>query len=181
MKKRKGVTIKINFTNRWLYSLIAIGILVIISAGVYAWANSAGVGHSYNELQPCSGTQILKMNGAGAWACGSDIDTGITTETDPQVGAVTSSRWCIGDGSAVQCNQIPLSKGVEIWKLNDGCKGPSQMINSDDVVFSKTCLSASCGSEGLYQSCGNPSCYHCTSCSGAQRTCDNERMGYLVY
>lgn len=32
------------------------------------------------------------------------------TETDPQVGMVTSNKWCRGDGSAIQCDQdTPLS------------------------------------------------------------------------
>ncbi len=38
MAKKRGlkINIKINLTNRWLYTLIAIGILAIISVGVYA-------------------------------------------------------------------------------------------------------------------------------------------------
>jgi len=38
MTKKRGrqINIKINLTNRWLYTLIAIGILAIISVGVYA-------------------------------------------------------------------------------------------------------------------------------------------------
>ena len=218
MKKKRGLNIHIHLTNRWLYTLIAIGILAAIGIGVYAYgtANPAVFGHSYNELQPCSGTQILKMNGAGAWACGTDttgghgdgtncaagqyplgVDAngnaqsctadalGITTETDPQVGVVTAYRWCIGDGSAVQCNQIPLNKGMAIYQLNDGCKGPSSIINSGDIVPSSTCVSANCVSStcsNCYQSCGNPDCYHCTSCSfTTPRTCNNDLMGYLVY
>ena len=40
MKKRGreiNINLKINLTNRWLYSLIAIGILAIIGVGVYAY------------------------------------------------------------------------------------------------------------------------------------------------
>ena len=37
------------------------------------------------------------------------------TETDPQVGAVTTSKWCRGDGSAIQCDlDAPLAAEVGI-------------------------------------------------------------------
>ena len=80
MKKRK---MQKQFSNRWLYTFIALGILLIIGVGVYADAN--GVGHDFSQLQTCSDSQILKMNGAGAWACANDATGGITSETDPTV------------------------------------------------------------------------------------------------
>ena len=96
MVKKEGrqIIIKINLTNRWLYTLITIGILAIVGVGVYAWADPVtGVGHDYTEIQPCANGQILKMSD-GAWDCGSDDDAvGITTETDP---TITDSR--IKDG-----------------------------------------------------------------------------------
>ena len=52
MKKRE-LTIKINLTNRWLYTLIAIGILAIIGVGVYAYNSGLSpsvMGHSAEEL-----------------------------------------------------------------------------------------------------------------------------------
>ena len=51
MKKKKGLSIQINFSNRWLYTFIAIGILIIMGVGVYAWANPiTGVGHDLSEI-----------------------------------------------------------------------------------------------------------------------------------
>ena len=50
----------------------------------------------------CSNNQIPKWNGT-VWACAADA--GIIAETDPQVAVVTSGKWCIGNGSAVTCNQ----------------------------------------------------------------------------
>jgi len=51
----------------------------------------------------CSANQILKWNGS-LWAC-ANMDT--ITETDPQVGTVNAGKWCIGDGTSVQCTQNP--------------------------------------------------------------------------
>ena len=69
MEKKKGFNIQINLSNRWLYTFIAIGILMIIGVGVYAWSNpTTGVGHSHDEIEPCPDGQILQTSG-GAWGC----------------------------------------------------------------------------------------------------------------
>jgi len=85
MKKRRGLTINIHLTNRWLYTFIAVGILAIIGVGVYAATYSAsGAGHPYTELSTCSANQFLKMNSAGnAWTC-ADMPAAVV-ETDPTV------------------------------------------------------------------------------------------------
>jgi len=52
MKKGKGLTLKINLSNRWLYTFIFIGILAIIAVGVYAYGtnNPSSFGHSSGEI-----------------------------------------------------------------------------------------------------------------------------------
>ncbi len=71
MKKKRGIEIKINISNRWIYTLIVIGVLAIVGVGVYAATYTAsGAGHPYTEISTCSVGQILKMNSAGtAWEC----------------------------------------------------------------------------------------------------------------
>jgi len=87
--KKRGRKIQINFTNRWLYTFIAIGILAAIGVGVYAATYSpSGAGHPYTEISTCSANQILKMNSAGnAWTCNTD------TRCDT---SGTCSQVCIG-------------------------------------------------------------------------------------
>lgn len=47
------MTIKINLTNRWLYTLIVIGILILLGIVVYGYVNpSTGVGHDPSEIGP---------------------------------------------------------------------------------------------------------------------------------
>ena len=52
--KKRGKSIKINLTNRWLYTLIAIGILAIIGVGVYAY--SGNVGHTSDQIDEADPT-----------------------------------------------------------------------------------------------------------------------------
>ena len=61
-----------------------------------------------------------------------DVDNvGITSESDPQVGAVTSGKWCRGDGSAVQCNQNPPSGGHVSGGLYGHCtNSPGNYFNT---------------------------------------------------
>ncbi len=73
-KKKRGIEIKINFSRRWLYTLIVIGILALVSVGVYA---VAGVSHDLSELDlpSCSNGQVLGMSG-GSWGC-VDVSSGV--------------------------------------------------------------------------------------------------------
>jgi hypothetical protein len=82
-KRGKSIKININLSNRWLYTLILIGILAAVGVGIYAATYSpSGAGHPYTEISTCGANQILKMNSAGnAWEC----NTITTIETDPTV------------------------------------------------------------------------------------------------
>jgi hypothetical protein len=96
-KKARQINIKINFTNRWLYTLIAIGILAIIGVGIYAYGtnNPSVFGHSASELAPptgCTSGQLLQYNG-NTWVCS---NPGITSETDPTV-----KSWAKTDSPSV--------------------------------------------------------------------------------
>jgi len=78
MKKKRGIQIKINFTNRWLYTLIAIGILAIIGVGVYALTPGVAPnpGHLISEMappSPCPANQFLQFDGTN-WKCAGETD-----------------------------------------------------------------------------------------------------------
>jgi len=128
MKKRGKRNIQINISNRVLYTLITLGIIAILGVGVYAYGTSvpATFGHSYNELQPCSGTQILKMNGAGAWTCQADATGSIP---DPlQVSRFLTGEVTDGFGAGqgvydVGANNI--GAGTSIYSYGAICVGNS--------------------------------------------------------
>jgi hypothetical protein len=69
MKKGKRVNIKIRFSNRWLYTFIAFGILILAGIGVYAASYSnSNTGHPYTEITTCAEGQFLKVIN-GVWTC----------------------------------------------------------------------------------------------------------------
>ena len=73
MTKKRGLQIKINLTNRWLYALITIGILMVVGVGVYAYgtSNPSIFGHSVNEVgfpTDCQVGEFLKWDG-NSWIC----------------------------------------------------------------------------------------------------------------
>jgi hypothetical protein len=91
MKKRKKFQIKninINLSNKTFYTILLVSALILLGVGVYAYTGT--VGHTSDQID----------------------------EVDPQVGAVTSAKWCVGDGSAVQCNQDAPSGGDSDWIIS---------------------------------------------------------------
>lgn len=70
MKKKKGIEIKINFSKKWFYTLIAIAVLAIIGIGVYAYGTSdpSTFGHSLGEIETCAEGETLQVVD-GEWAC----------------------------------------------------------------------------------------------------------------
>ncbi|MEK6819899.1 MAG: hypothetical protein AABY03_01730 [Nanoarchaeota archaeon] len=78
-KKGKGIQLVFNFSERALYSAIAILIVLILGVGVYAVAGTTpNLGTPHEQIQPCSNGEILKISN-GVWSCGSDA--GIISET----------------------------------------------------------------------------------------------------
>lgn len=70
MKRKRGKKINFNFSDRWLYTLIAIGILLLAGVGVYAY-NSGGppseFGHSADEIE---GGGLDYSSTEGTWNLG---------------------------------------------------------------------------------------------------------------
>ena len=85
--------VTINFSKRWLYTFIAIGILAIIGVGVYA---VAGVSHSSDELD-VNWDDILGM--PAGFADGSDDTGSVSTNPLYVEGAITSPAGTIRDAN----------------------------------------------------------------------------------
>lgn len=66
----------INLSNKLFYFSVLFVTCLLVGAGVSAYANTAGVGHGLDEIEPCAAGKILQTNLAGdAWEC-VDIATG---------------------------------------------------------------------------------------------------------
>jgi hypothetical protein len=73
MKRGRTITIKINLSNRWLYTFIIMGILAIIGVGVLALTPgiAPNPGHLISEMappSPCTTNQYLQFDGTN-WKC----------------------------------------------------------------------------------------------------------------
>ena len=111
--------LSIQLTKKHVFLISLLAILIGIGI-VYAYGttNPPVMGHTLGELDAsgCNNGQILeKVN--DAWACGSK---GTITETDPQVGSVTSGKWCVGDDNAVQCTENAPSGSSQWTTESDG-------------------------------------------------------------
>jgi hypothetical protein len=83
---------KINFSNRFIFLLITLGILGILAGGVYAISSSgANSGHPISDINPpspCTANQYLQFDGTN-WKCTTLTDTRCDTSG-------TCSKLCIG-------------------------------------------------------------------------------------
>ncbi len=86
---KRGKTIQINLSNRLLYTIIAIGVLLIAGVGVYALTpgTAPNPGHTIDTIAPptgCGDGEFLQFVDATiGWGCTTPSAGGI--ETDPTV------------------------------------------------------------------------------------------------
>jgi hypothetical protein len=92
MKRGKQINIRINFSDRWLYTLIIFGILIVAGIGVYAYGTGSPTtsGHTGNEIAVDS-TLCSAVTGHN---CGYDIDT--DTDTRGVSSCTASLTGCSG-------------------------------------------------------------------------------------
>jgi len=127
----------ISISNRALYSILSITILILASVVIsgfwvdqnpYHDANGVKVSIDgfYYDLQEaiddgiiggdvlpetCITGEVIGWDGS-SWTC----DSVITSELDPQVGTLTSGKWCTSDGTDIDCtSNEPAGGGSSVW------------------------------------------------------------------
>ena len=104
----RKIKLEINFSNKWLYTLIVMGILILggIVVGIYAAVDTTKGWHSVDQIE---GAGALAAKDSISWA---DIDFAGTTglsdgidnagaaETDPTVSGWAKANLCI----CIQCS-----------------------------------------------------------------------------
>ena len=124
---------KINFSNKFAYTIIVLVILILIAFGINAYGgnNPSVMGHSVNELAPpasCAVGQFLQFNTASpnAWVCAYSLanasnacaGANLSIKTiNPATGAVTCEVDDVGSGSggvsgSGSINTIPKFTGA---------------------------------------------------------------------
>ena len=135
MKKKRGrnVNIHISLSNRWLYTLIAIGLIAVFGVIVYAYgtSNPSTFGHSIGELAPpseCTSGQVLVWNQTSGWTCtdfpaGGDYCSDGTCEGNLDVsGTLTTGGYVkIGPSGPVTIgSSCSLSQQYELRRCEQG-------------------------------------------------------------
>jgi hypothetical protein len=172
MKKKEGVTIQINFSNRWLYTFIVLGILAIIGVGVYAYnptntppANPSVMGHSVNEIDFTGGFTVPSGN--------IKIGTNIILNST----GITTNKICIGTTCKTNLN-IPVYSITNIY-----CNGTGFLTTSDTCLTAVCTGNNNCGSYHYYNhyQCGG-GCGFCYSGSspGGINACPNTLQGSIL-
>lgn len=142
---------------------IPTGHLIVCKSGTWrsilSWDAAAAITNIGNLT--CTNGQILKFTGT-TWTCAADstggapswasitgvpagfadgTDDGITSESDPQVGTLTASKWCASNagGTAVDCTQnapgLPALASSKIW-VGDAGGAASAVSMSGDATLS---------------------------------------------
>lgn len=147
MKKGKmKLKTKVKSSNRLVYFLVTLGILVLVGVGVYAYGttNPAAFGHTMGEMappSPCTANQYLQFDGTN-WKC-----VGLPAppaETDPTVrnwaktdtptisGVITASSninvagtanigYYYASGFCTSCTSLPIGCPSGMHILGGGC------------------------------------------------------------
>ncbi len=129
------VKFHINFTNRWLYTLITIIVVLALGVGVYAYGTNDPLtfGHSAGEVE----------GGGGLWALsGSDIyydagKVGVDTpspSTTLDVNGTINADFLLGDGSGLTNIVARITGAGTCDEVNDGLlRYRSSFCSADDV------------------------------------------------
>lgn len=138
--------------------------VVVFCDGV-KWMMMGGTFGSADTLAQlsCANGEIAKFDGT-TWACAADstggapswgsitgvpagfadgTDDGITSESDPQVGTLTASKWCAANagGTAIDCTQnapstgLPALTSASIW-VGNGTNVATAVAMSGDATLS---------------------------------------------
>jgi hypothetical protein len=161
MGKKRGrtINIKINFSNRWLYTFITLGILAIVGVGVWA-VDTSKAWHSSNQIE-------FTDESVPATALQSGIPSSKIS------GNIPSTQISFSSGS------VPYSAVTHrraIYQYSSACGG--------GIGFSSSCSTVLCDSSGHYYDCcracsrTRPQTCSNTACIGSTNPVNF--MGYLV-
>jgi len=113
-----------------------------LTNGRWCRTNGSQIICDVNAAVTCGTSQKLYWNGS-TWSC--IADQGLTAESDPQVGTLTSGKWCTSNGSSINCTSDAPS-GTTTTTTGASC------VNCNSV----------CGCGGTLTSCSTCNCNNCS-------------------
>ena len=150
MKKRINFNIKVNFTNRFIYTFIAFILILII--GIIVFAQTPGVapnpGHLVNEFAPpagCLTNQVLQWDGAN-WVCvdfssGAGEITEIITGTGLTGGGTSGSVTLSANTSYLQervTGSCPVGQSIRVIDSSGGVICEVDDTTPEGIVIGST-------------------------------------------
>ena len=116
---RIGKRVEINFSNRFIYTVVALAVLVLIALGVnaYGTSNPPVMGHSFEELEGvqarvtgtcANGSSIRVINADGTVSCEID-DVGGLSPSGQWVAVSLAQAQNSLNHPGIVCSQIGLS------------------------------------------------------------------------
>ena len=175
-RKSRGINLNVHFSNRWLYTLIALLIVSIVGVGVWGYANpTTGVGHELNEinLPACTSGQVLGINSSSIWGC---ITPAISdfTETDPRLPSCSANQVIIWVNGAWSCGS---DEGI--WRDSGTNIGEDIAITITSGNPPYTGIDTCNGDINNYYTCGvleDRPCIDRASFSRIDRTCIKQQL-----
>jgi hypothetical protein len=132
--KLKIKKLQINFTNRWLYTLIVFFSLVVI--GVFVYAQIPNPGHDITQIiQPsgCSANQVLKWTGS-SWTCDAVIAQPSGCSANQFLKWTGSSWTCAGVEAGTETDPVWTAASTNVAFINKA--------NTFDGAITATTLTA---------------------------------------
>lgn len=152
------------FNNRLLYTLISLGILILVAAGIYAASGATGSvpnpGHSVDQLQSC-GTQgqVLQVGSDGKWHCVDAGSLGGSSSSAPTEIKITTSSHNGNFGGTSW--GYPA---MEAWIQTNGCSGYHVCTGSEITAALKNGVAVPYIASGAwYDSMATPHFYASTA------------------
>ena len=183
MVKKKGK--KFMFSNRTLYTLITIGVLIILGVGAYALTpgSAPNPGHLISDIAPpapCGSGQFLQFSSVGTWVCATpSTGTSLPSCGSGQTVQFDGNQWvCANNYWTSVPSGITYNGGNVVFSLGNNITASGQLpstsytnfgtCNSQVTQDANLCLPGEIESNVITQTCTqNPDNFTYVS----QRTC----------
>ncbi len=132
------VKVEINLTNKWLYSLIVVGIVFVLGIGVYAYggSNPAVHGHNAGEIGLEMAQAFWSRSDGDITVVSGSADAfieleNLPTHPDADYTMTGDGVGCADGWKLTGCWQLRTGEDTDLFPYENGCLG-----DGDDISIS---------------------------------------------